>query len=163
MAGKRQIYLYASYIASSDNIEADTLSRIRNEDTVWEPNYKYFEGIVNEFGATSIDLFTTRYNTKCKKFFSWAPDPAAAQVDAFTVQCNKLKFYAFPPFCLILQVLTKPHEKKLPGSSLYQIGQTNHGTRYTLTYLSTSLLNITQIKIYYYLLTANKHILKRIT
>lgn len=31
-AGKRNIFLYASYISSKENIEADVLSRIKNTD-----------------------------------------------------------------------------------------------------------------------------------
>ena len=114
-AENRHIYLHASYIASSDNVEADRLSRIKNQDTKWELNYKYFEKILNVFGTPNIDLFATRYNTKCKKFFSWAPDRAATQVDAFTVNWNKLNFYAFPPFCLILQILIKIKREKATG------------------------------------------------
>lgn len=35
-AEERNIFLFASYIASKDNIEADTLSRLKNVDGEWE-------------------------------------------------------------------------------------------------------------------------------
>lgn len=38
---------------------------------------------------------------------SWFPDPDATAIDAFTCDWSKYFFYAFPPFSLILRVLTK--------------------------------------------------------
>ena len=114
-AEKIQIYLYASYIASSENVEADRISRIKNQDTEWKLNYKYFEIIVKAFGMPKINLFATQHNKKCEKYISWVPDRAAAQVDAFTVKWKELKFYAFPPFCLILEVLTNIKWEKTTG------------------------------------------------
>ena len=35
------------------------------------------------------------------------PDPEASFTDAFTLNWAKLKFYAFPPFAILLQVLKK--------------------------------------------------------
>jgi len=53
-----------------------------------------------------VDLFESRCNSKCNKFFSWFPDPGAQSVDAFTLDWGKVGFFwAFPPFALILRCL----------------------------------------------------------
>lgn len=42
-------------------------------------------------------------------------DPEAYKVDAFTLDWNKLKFYAFPPFSMVLKMLQKIIEDKAEG------------------------------------------------
>ena len=73
----RKIFLVASYIRSSENVDADRLSRIKNNDTEWELSDKYFEVVVNRFGRPEYDIFAKEGNSKCLKFFSWMPDPSA--------------------------------------------------------------------------------------
>lgn len=97
------MWIRASYIASKENVEADAASRNKNFDTEWELSNRYFDQIANNFGMPSVDLFTTRTNKKCTIFYSRYPDPEAAAVDAFTVSWKNKKFYAFPPFALILR------------------------------------------------------------
>ncbi|XP_077257548.1 uncharacterized protein LOC143894793 [Temnothorax americanus] len=104
----RNIWLVASYIKSEDNVEADQESRIKNIDTEWELADYAFRHAVKAFGDPKIDLFATRCNTKCEKFFAWENDPEALAVDAFTANWHSLGlFWAFPPFALILRVLKK--------------------------------------------------------
>ncbi|XP_011865448.1 PREDICTED: uncharacterized protein LOC105560706 [Vollenhovia emeryi] len=103
----KKLWIRASYIASKENVEADTASRITNLDTEWELSDRYFNQIVKNFGMPSVDLFATRINKKCKMFYSRFPDPDASSVDAFTVSWKNKKFYAFPPFALILRTLRK--------------------------------------------------------
>ena len=114
-AERRKIFLFASYIASADNKQADSLSRLINKDTEWKLNSKVFDTIKRHFGIPDIDLFACKENTKCKNFFSWKPDPEALQVDAFTVSWTGLKFYAFPPFSLILKALVKIRQDRATG------------------------------------------------
>lgn len=104
---ERHNFLVASYIASSENEEADRLSRLNNDDTEWESCNYAFNQIVEKFGCPEVDLFANKLNTKCKQFFSWMPDSKALNIDAFTVRWTNLKFYAFPPFSLILKPLVK--------------------------------------------------------
>ncbi|XP_063366186.1 uncharacterized protein LOC134654648 isoform X1 [Cydia amplana] len=111
----RKIWIVASYIASKDNVDADTASRDTNLDTEWELAGKYFKQIVKKFGTCSIDLFASRINTKCKTFCSRYPDPEASVVDAFTISWEKEHFYAFPPFAVILPVLRKIINDKATG------------------------------------------------
>ena len=110
----RKIWLFASYIKSSENIEADSESRIKSEETEWELSKHAFQYINKVFGPFDIDLFASRLNAKCKNFVSWFPDPEAIACDAFTISW-KSKFYAFPPFSLILKVLQKIREDKVTG------------------------------------------------
>ena len=49
-AEKRNIYLFASYIPSKENTDADRLSKVKNIDTEWELNNEYFNIVVNKFG-----------------------------------------------------------------------------------------------------------------
>lgn len=114
-AEKRRIFIFATYIASSDNRQADFLSRIKNNDTEWELNQNCFQVIVRNFGIPDYDLFATNRNAKCKNFFSWKPDNAALQIDSFTIKWTDLNFYAFPPFSLILKTLVKIKKDEARG------------------------------------------------
>lgn len=112
---ERRIWLHASYIASKENVYADTASRITNTDTEWELSPKAFEKISNKFGPFSIDLFATDANKKVNKFCSRFPNPNVFRVDAFTVSWAREKPYAFPPFALILPTLKKLIADKAEG------------------------------------------------
>lgn len=104
---ERNLYIFASYIRSTDNEEADRASRFSNIDTEWELHNSYFKNIVKELGTPEIDLFASRINKKCSKFISWKRDPEAYNIDAFTLSWKEFYFYAFPPFSLILKCLRK--------------------------------------------------------
>ena len=114
-AEKKHNFLFASYIASADNVQADKMSRIKNNDIEWQLSDQAFNDIKNTFGKPEIDLFATKYNAKCKRFFAWMPDDAAEKIDAFTVNWRELNFYAFPLFSLILRVLAKIKRDKASG------------------------------------------------
>jgi len=102
----RKIIVFASYIPTKLNVEADTESRRSDSRTEWTLSDTYFDRIVDCFGKPSIDLFASNHNRKCKRFISWLPDPFAWKVDAFTVPWDEF-FYAFPPFSMILRCLQK--------------------------------------------------------
>lgn len=102
----RNLWVFASYIPSEENI-ADKHSRRVSIETEWELSKDAYDKIVKKFGMPTIDLFASRTNTKCTRYFSWLKDPNSEMVDAFTVCWTDLKFYAFPPFALILRTLNK--------------------------------------------------------
>lgn len=104
---ERDLWIFASYIKSSENTDADVESRIISEETEWELNNREYRIIENKFGKFDIDLFATNINAKCPKFLSWHRDPDALAVDAFTVCWSQYYFYAFPPFSVISRVLRK--------------------------------------------------------
>ncbi|OXU21308.1 hypothetical protein TSAR_001510 [Trichomalopsis sarcophagae] len=114
-AEERHISLFASYIASSENTEADRLSRLVNLDIEWELHDSFFVVIENVFGRPDIDLFANGSNAKCATFYSWRPEPGAVGVDAFTMDWSGLNFYAFPPFSLILKTLAKIRQDEASG------------------------------------------------
>lgn len=113
---KRKIWIYASYIPSAQNTEADLASRISNIDIEWELCNKSFQKINKKFGSFTIDLFASRLNQKCTRFCSRYPDPKAMTVDAFTIRWTTEKLYAFPPFALILRTLRKIITDKAEGT-----------------------------------------------
>lgn len=104
---ERQLYIFASYIKSKENVEADEESRCTNIDTEWNLSSTVYDTIITEYGEPQIDLFASRLNAKCSKYVSWKRDPSAFNVDAFTVNWSRYFFYAFPPFSLILKCLRK--------------------------------------------------------
>lgn len=112
---KRKIFVFASYINTKENIQADELSRKKFSDTEWELGSHAFEQVKHVFGEPKIDLFASRCNAKCSQFVTWKNDPDAWKVDAFTICWKNLQFYAFPPFALILKMLQKIIHDKAEG------------------------------------------------
>lgn len=112
---QRQIFVYASYIASRDNTTADAESRKNHPDIEFSLSTQAFNRIIEKFGQPDIDLFASRLNTKCIKFISYQRDPDACGINAFTVNWSTFYFYAFPPFSIILKVLRKVIEEKARG------------------------------------------------
>lgn len=111
----KNIFIFASYIRSCENTDADAESRNLNIDTEWELSSDAFREIVSKFGNPEIDLFASRINTKCEKYISWKRDPYALNIDAFTINWHDFFFYAFPPFSLVLKVLQKIKADKATG------------------------------------------------
>lgn len=114
-AEKRRLGLFASYISSNENSEADQASRIFPSDTEWSLNHDIFDHITSIFGTPEIDLFASFVTHKCARYFAWQKDPGAEAVDAFTVNWADCFFYAFPPFSLILRALQKVCDDKATG------------------------------------------------
>lgn len=111
----RKLWITAAYIPSKENYEADIASRQINIDTEWEIAEDEFRKINNKFGPFSVDLFASRLNAKCSRYYSRFPDPLATSIDAFTVAWDKEKFYAFPPFAIILRCLQKIKQDRAEG------------------------------------------------
>lgn len=114
-AEARNIFLFASYISSKDNSEADALSRVSNLDTEWELCRTAFNYVVERLRKPEIDLFANNHNAKCERYFSRFPDSQAIEVDAFTAVWSPYFFYAFPPFALIARSLSKIKTEQATG------------------------------------------------
>ncbi|XP_011858590.1 PREDICTED: uncharacterized protein LOC105556128, partial [Vollenhovia emeryi] len=71
----RNLFLFASYIASGDNVIADEESRQQVPDTEWSLSSRAFNSILREYGPFDIDLFASVLNAKCSIYVSWFPDP----------------------------------------------------------------------------------------
>ena len=112
---KRNIFVFASYIASAENIHADAESRRSDADTEWSLSDEAFGEVSRRWGPFDVDLFATALNTKCPVYVSWLPDPGSWMVDAFTLSWSDLNFYCFPPFILIPRILRKIIDDRAEG------------------------------------------------
>ena len=101
---------------------------------------RHFENLNREFGELTIDLFATRINSKCRRYYSYSPEPEAANTDVFLCNWNTENSFSLisrvlqkienenaegilivptfttqPCFPILLRLLIKPHVK-LPNS-----------------------------------------------
>ncbi|CAB0017744.1 unnamed protein product [Nesidiocoris tenuis] len=77
----RNIWIFASYITSKDNHEADAASRILPPETEWMLDENVFQSIISYLGQPKIDLFASYHNTKCPTFISWYQEPQSWKID----------------------------------------------------------------------------------
>jgi len=112
----RNIFIFASYIASLENSIADAESRITDPDTEWSLSDRAFYKVSKFFGPFEVDLFASLNNNKCDTYVSWFPDPGSIAIDAFTLSWRGLNFYAFRPFILLPRVLRKLIEDEATGT-----------------------------------------------
>ena len=101
------IWLTIAHIPGVQNVLADFKSRKFADNVEWSLNPSIFERVCNTFGKPQVDLFASRLNCKCVRYVSWTPDPEAIAIDAFTLNWSSFSFYAFPPFSVIPQVISK--------------------------------------------------------
>ena len=94
--------LSATHLPGIQNTEADFESRKYEVHTEWKLKESVFHFICGELGFfPTIYLCPTKINTQLRTFFSYRPDPCCVAINAFSINWNKEKFYAFPPFsCL---------------------------------------------------------------
>ncbi|XP_015119029.1 uncharacterized protein LOC107042483 [Diachasma alloeum] len=112
---ERSLWVFASYIQSKENFEADAESRKLPTDTEWELASWAFSRINNSFGPFEVDLFASYLNHKCENYAAWRRDPGAMVIDAFTISWSDIYFYAFPPFSVISRVLQKILDDEAEG------------------------------------------------
>ena len=67
----RSIWLTASHIPGSRNIEADSASRQFQDNLEWKLNPSLFSEILNLFPIPDIDLFASRLNYQIMPYVSW--------------------------------------------------------------------------------------------
>lgn len=101
-----------STFRGNPNFRADAFSRDFSWNLEWSLDTEIFEQLLTMTFISDIDLFASKFNAKYPKFVSWHPEAGAMAVDAFCVSCSYLKYYAFPPFSLLPQVLRKVCEGK---------------------------------------------------
>jgi hypothetical protein len=95
---ERNIWIFASYIRSEENVIADVESRRLEPETEFELSNIAFDKLCQSFGVPDIDLFASRSNTKCKRYISWQKDPGSVTVDAFTINWTPYFSMPFPLF-----------------------------------------------------------------
>jgi hypothetical protein len=98
------------------NTGADEKSRKFDDSTEWKLNHSIFLSVMDYYDfKPEIDLFASRLNYQFKPFVSWGPDPEAYAVDAFTISCQDMLIYAFPPFSVVQRLLTKMEKEEATG------------------------------------------------
>ena len=107
------LWLHARHLAGILNVRADVASRWRDDRTEWRLADEAFAQVEAAFGPHSVDLFASRRNALCPRFFSRWLDPDAAEYDAFnqdwTAERNP---YAHPPYAIMGKVLATVREQQ---------------------------------------------------
>ena len=112
-AMERNVWLTAEHLPGTMNVGADMASRKQYAlESEWQLDTRVFSKINEMFGPLHLDIFATRLNTQCKRYYAWKPDPGAIAIDAFAQNWHGELLYAFPPFSLIGQVLQKVEEER---------------------------------------------------
>ena len=114
-AREKFIHLSAEHLPGSKNCLADKASRIFDNNTEYELNDNIFQKVSEQFGPFDIDLFASRINAKLGNYVAWKPDPSALFIDAFSGLWRNYKFYAFPPFSLLMKCLQKVQNDSASG------------------------------------------------
>ena len=109
---ERGMWISATHLPGTENVDADFESRHFNDRTEWSLNENIFTEIVQLFGRPDIDLFASRLNNKCKRYVSWHRDPHAEHVDAFSISWHDTYSYIFPPFSLLGRCVQKVRQEK---------------------------------------------------
>ncbi|KAL6723792.1 hypothetical protein Aduo_018760 [Ancylostoma duodenale] len=102
------------------NSEADWLSRNFTDASYFSLDPIVAMSLFAKWGVPEIDLFASRASRKCRRFYSFLPDPGACAVDAFAQDWSGIFGYAFPPFNMVGRVIRKAearqqHEEKKGG------------------------------------------------
>ena len=110
-----KIWVSATHMPGSKNVEADHESRVFHDNTEWALSPAVFQRLCEILFIPQVDLFASRLNHKVPSYVAWRPDPKAVTIDAFAISWTERLFYAFPPFSLITRVLRKIREDKAEG------------------------------------------------
>ena len=82
---KNKIWISATHIPGSKNVEADQESRVFHDNTQWSLNPAVFQQLCGKIFMPEIDLFASRLNHKAQSYVAWRSDPKAVAIDAFTI------------------------------------------------------------------------------
>ena len=109
----KTVHLTAAYVAGALNIEADEMSRKKqNDDLEWTLEETVFRNLTHRHPNLEIDLFASRLNHKLACYVSRHPEPDAWAVNAFSLTWSNNILYIFPPFSLICRILQKLEEDR---------------------------------------------------
>jgi len=111
-ADDHQIILSAQHIPGRLNVLADLLSRRHQViHTEWSLCPQVASQIWRLWGQPHLDLFATAANAKLPTFVSPYPDPRAWDTDALSLSWRGMWAYAFPPFSLLNEILSKVQQE----------------------------------------------------
>jgi hypothetical protein len=109
---KRGWYVHARRLAGVLNVRADVASRWRDDRAEWRLSDEAWHQVEALHGSHSVDLFASRRNTLCERFFSRWLDPDASGNDAFDKDWStELNPYAHPPYALLPRVLAQVRDQ----------------------------------------------------
>ena len=97
----RKIHVSAEHLTGVLNLRADRESRVITDSSDWKLNPASFKILVPKWGPLQVDLFASRLTFQLPRFVSWKPKPYAIATDAFLMNWEYIRGYAFPPFALI--------------------------------------------------------------
>ena len=104
-------------VSSEENLLADCASRNKKVQD-WSLNQKVVDKIFRRFGKADVDLMASDLSRKAPFFYSWSrQDKQALALDALATDVDWTQWenpYCFPPFSLILPVLRKILEQRVP-------------------------------------------------
>ena len=95
---QNNMWLSISFVPGRDNENADFASRALNPNTEMQISQELFNEICMELDFhPEVDMFASRLNYKCDKYFSYGPDLYSLGVDAFLTSWSHHKLYLFSP------------------------------------------------------------------
>ncbi|ODM90605.1 Transposon Ty3-I Gag-Pol polyprotein [Orchesella cincta] len=71
----KNIWLFASYISTDQNVVADVCSRVQVDGCEFKLSKQIFDSICLKFFKPKIDLFASIATRQCMQYYSWYPDP----------------------------------------------------------------------------------------
>lgn len=99
-AASRLLSLRATYLPGIENVAADYLSRHKPPSGEWKLHPRVVQQIWMRFGQASVDLFATRENSQCPRWFT-------TDQDALSQEWPEVLLYAYPPLPLIWPTLQR--------------------------------------------------------
>ena len=102
------MWLSISFVPGQKNLDSDFASCQLNPATEMTIPDEVFHSVCIELNFyPSVDMMASRINNKCKKYFSFCPDPFCLGVNTFYANWNHCKMYIFSPISLNSQVMAK--------------------------------------------------------
>jgi hypothetical protein len=112
-AQSRKLLLSAEYINTLDNKLADRQSRVfDNPNIELSLRTTIFKSVQQALGPLEIDCFAAMENHQLPKYMALRPDPFSIQTDFFAKTSPRKRLYCFPPFNLVLRLLSKLEREK---------------------------------------------------
>ena len=109
-SSRRLLSLRATYVPGRLNSGADLLSRGAPVYGEWALHPAVVDQIWARYGRATVDLFASRENAQCARFFSLSDVDAPLGIDALAHTWPPELLYAFPPLTLIFPTLSRVRE-----------------------------------------------------
>ena len=101
------MWLKAVYLRGSENVRADTLSRVFSDNHDYSLSDSWFSHLHSHLDfCLDFDLFADRLHHHLPRYSSRFPDPNAELIDAFSFHWTG-NLYLFPPVVLLNRVINK--------------------------------------------------------